>query len=130
TSAGGTNATGAAGGAGGGGGAGGSGGGTGGGSGGGGEQAVETYDEPSVIAFSTPEYPTAARKKRVAGSVGMLVHVRRDGLVDSVRIVRGLAMEELNRIAVDATRQSRWRPARRGDRPVEAWVEYRVTFGP
>jgi protein TonB len=88
-----------------------------------------TYDPPRLISFPVENYPSSVRRK-VSGSVVLAVHVRADGLVDSIRVVQGLSVEELNRLAIDITRPLRWEPAMVNDRRVDAWTTYTVTFSP
>lgn len=108
----------------------GTGGGTGGGSGGGtGSGELRQELEPArLLTFTWPHYPEAARKKKITGDVVLSVHVTELGLVDSVRIVRALALDELNDEAMQVARRQRYEPARLGPRAVASWQTYTVTF--
>lgn len=119
---------------------GGSGGGTGGGTGTGSGSGVgpgdgdgrappeDAYEAPRLRSLVQPEYPASARKKGVSGSVALHVHVLTDGRVDSVVVVRGLSLDELNALAVESAYQVRFDPARKNGLAVAAWVPYTVTF--
>jgi protein TonB len=88
----------------------------------------DVIEAPRLRSFVQPDYPASARKKGVAGSVVLHVHVREDGRVDSVTIARGLALEELNAKAVETAYQVSFDPARRNGVAIDAWVPYTVTF--
>lgn len=118
----------------------GSGGGTGGGTGTGSGSGVgpgdgagrpaeeDAYEAPRLRSLVQPEYPASARRKGVSGSVALHVHVLTDGRVDSVVVVRGLSLDELNALAVESAYQVRFDPARRNGLAIAAWVPYTVTF--
>lgn len=108
--------------------------GTGGGSGGGngpgagGGEVRQEFEPARLLSFPLPHYPEAARKQHITGGVVLSLHVTEEGLVDSVRMVRGLALPELNAEAVQAAHRVRYTPARLGERAVASWQTYTVNF--
>ena len=108
----------------------GSGGGTGGGagSGTGGGEIHQEFVPARLLSFPWPHYPEAARKQKITGGVVLSVHVTEYGLVDSVRVVRGLAVPALNEEAMQVARRLRYQAARMGERAIDSWQSYTVTF--
>jgi len=112
----------------------GSGGGMGGGSGGGIGNGVGPYvvgngvRPPVVIVQPLPLYTEDARKARVEGIVVISAVVRRDGTVDSFRVLRGLGygLDEsaINTIAT----KWRFRPGTKDGQPVDVQANIEVSF--
>jgi TonB family protein len=64
--------------------------------------------ENSLLYRVEPEYPEAARERRVEGPVRLEIHIDPDGVVEEVRLVSGEAV--LGQAAIAAIRQWRFRP--------------------
>ena len=82
---------------------------------------------PVRVHYIEPRYPEVARKARVQGVVIVQAIVNEDGLVDNVRVLRGLGMG-LDQAAVDAVKQWRFRPATLHGRPVPVYYNLTVNF--
>jgi len=79
-----------------------------------------------VISRVDPEYPKLARQAGASGVVELEATISVDGKVKNPRIVSGNTM--LQRAAIDAVLQWRYKPAMLNGRPVESPVSIRLNF--
>jgi TonB family protein len=81
-----------------------------------------------VLAQPLPQYTEQARKARVEGIVVLQAVVRKDGTVDSFRVLRGLGygLDEsaINTIAT----KWRFRPGTLNGQPVDVQANIEVSF--
>jgi TonB family protein len=96
-------------------------------------QAIPPYEQnplldepPEPVRVVKPEYPQAALKAGVDGTVVVGAYVLGDGSVADVRVVQSIAM--LDSAAVAAVRQWRFERPHRNGTPVSAWVTVPVKF--
>ena len=82
---------------------------------------------PEAISKVTPKYTEAARKAGVQGTVIVEAVIDEQGRVTNVHVLRGLPMG-LDRMAVEAIQQWRFRPAMRGDKPVKVYFTLTAIF--
>ena len=75
-----------------------------------------------------PRYPAAATKDGIEGTTAVRVQVRADGLLGEVLVATSAGHRALDRAAVEAVKQWRFEPARRGDEAVTVWVIVPVRF--
>jgi len=75
-----------------------------------------------------PRYPLAARRAGEQGTVTLKVRVTSEGLPERVEVEKTSGSSRLDAAALDAVRQWRFVPARRGATPVESWVLVPVVF--
>jgi TonB family protein len=101
--------------------------GTGGGTGGGPYQPGAGIDPPTVVREVRPTYTDEARRRAIEGDVLLEIIVRRDGSVGNVRVTRTLGAG-LEQKAIDAVRQWRFVPAKKGGVPVDVVVDVAVEF--
>jgi TonB family protein len=101
--------------------------GTGGGTGGGPYRAGSGIEPPRIIREVRPSYTDEARRRALEGEVVLEIVVMRDGRVGNVRITRALGAG-LDQKAMEAVRQFRFAPARRGGTPVDVVVDVSVGF--
>ncbi len=104
--------------------------------------AVETKPMPAVRveavippAFNAaylrnppPRYPQAARRNGDEGTVMLRVLVNPEGAPVQVELDRSSGSSPLDSAAVDAVRNWRFVPARRGTQNVEGWVRVPIVF--
>jgi protein TonB len=76
----------------------------------------------------TPPYPESARRLGIQGVAQLRFEVLPTGRVGSILVDRSAGHPDLDRAAVDAVRQWRFEPARRGSEPVAVWVTLPVRF--
>ena len=83
---------------------------------------------PEVLEAAQPEYPEAALRGRIEGTVVLRVTIDAEGSVEEAEVIEpaGHGFDEAARATALRTR---YRPARRGDTPVRARILSRVEFG-
>lgn|GEM_PF-500537 len=82
----------------------------------------------SYLQNPAPRYPLAARRAGEQGTVTLKVRVTSEGLPERVEVEKTSGSSRLDAAALDAVRQWRFVPARRGATPVESWVLVPVVF--
>ncbi len=82
----------------------------------------------SYLQNPAPRYPLAARRAGEQGTVTLKVRVTSGGLPERVEVEKTSGSSRLDAAALDAVRQWRFVPARRGATPVESWVLVPVVF--
>ena len=82
---------------------------------------------PSPIRKVDPRYPPTLINEHVEGEVVLYAVIRRDGSVDSIQLVRGLD-DELDKNAMNALSQWRFRPGTRQGEPVELEAIIHIPF--
>ena len=82
---------------------------------------------PSPVRKVDPKYPPTLINEHVEGEVVLYAVIRRDGSVDSIQLVRGLD-EELDKNAMNALGQWKFRPATRHGEPVELEAIVHIPF--
>ena len=83
--------------------------------------------KPVPLSRPTPRYTAAARANGTQGSVVVRVLVGEDGIVKSVRVVRGLP-DGLTEEAMSVARQTKFKPAMKDGKPVPFWVGLEISF--
>ena len=90
--------------------------------------AQEPVLEPmEILAKPNPSYSDEARRMKIEGEVVLGVVFEATGKVRVVRVLQGLG-HGLDEAALRAAEQIRFRPARRGDRPVDFPATVRIIF--
>lgn len=74
-----------------------------------------------------PTYPDAAREAGIEGTVILALTIGADGVVERVRVIRGLG-HGLDESAAEAAKKTRWFPATRGGRPITETRRFNVRF--
>ncbi|HEY6944197.1 MAG TPA: TonB family protein [Candidatus Acidoferrum sp.] len=82
---------------------------------------------PAPVRKVDPKYPPTLINEHVEGEVILYAVIRRDGSVDSIQLVRGID-EELDKNAMDALSQWKFRPATRHGEPVELEAIVHIPF--
>jgi len=75
-----------------------------------------------------PPYPLAARRLGLEGKVVLRVEILENGSVAQVQVARGSGHDMLDQSALQAVKQWRFVPARRGGEAVSAAVEVPISF--
>jgi protein TonB len=75
-----------------------------------------------------PRYPLVARRNGVEGTVRVKVLVTSDGRPAQVQLDQTSGSSALDAAALEAVREWRFVPARRGEERIESWVEFPVVF--
>lgn len=79
-----------------------------------------------VLSRVDPEYPKLARQSGASGLVELEATIAIDGKVKNARIIHGNSM--LQKAALDAVMQWRYKPATLNGKPVESPVEIKLNF--
>jgi protein TonB len=100
------------------------------------EPAPPKVDEPvtepkgyaGYLRNPAPDYPPAAQKRGLEGKVVLKVHVLATGQPDNVTVARSSGHQILDDAALKAVTQWAFAPARRGQTPIDGWVQVPLTF--
>jgi protein TonB len=88
---------------------------------------AETYDEdPRPLEMERPEYPGAAGRKGIAGTVRVLILIDERGDVEEAEIIESIP--ELDDAALGCVRDWKFEPARKGGQPTPAYVVAPIAF--
>jgi protein TonB len=82
---------------------------------------------PVATHLADPKYPSSLIQQHVRGEVILYAIIRKDGSIDSIQLVRGLD-PELDRNAIDALGQWKFRPGTRAGVPVDIEAVIHVPF--
>jgi len=85
---------------------------------------------PLAADNAAPRYPAGALRRGEGGTVVLRVNVGADGKPEDVEVARHSGSRELDRAALVAVRDWRFRPATRDGREVASVVEQPVEFKP
>lgn len=83
--------------------------------------------KPVALNIPKPRYTETARANGIEGSVVLRVLVGEDGIVKSVRVVRGLP-DGLTEQAIAAARETKFKPAMKDGKPVPFMVGLEISF--
>lgn len=97
-----------------------------GGRGGGG--GTVTQARPNYLHNPAPPYPPLARRRGLTGRVILKVRVGSDGLAREVGIRASSGHAVLDQAAASTVTGWRFSPARRGETPLESWVDVPINF--
>ncbi len=90
---------------------------------------VELGIMPEMIYQETPIYPETALESGIEGTVWVQALVKSDGAVAMVRLLKTSGIESLDQSALAAAQKCKYKPGyAEKDKPVAAWVSYRVDF--
>ncbi|QQQ03355.1 energy transducer TonB [Lysobacter enzymogenes] len=87
-------------------------------------------DARALARNPQPQYPVAALRRGEGGTVVLRVNVGADGKADQVALARRSGSRDLDRAAMVAVRDWRFKPATRNGREVASVVEQPVEFRP
>jgi len=88
------------------------------------------YDEPPVVVSQMlPIYPALAQRSGIEGYVWIKAFIDREGSVLEVFVMKSSPSDiGFEVAALDAARQSVWKPAISNGLPVGVWITYKVEF--
>ena len=89
-----------------------------------------TNAQPIASRSPEPRYPLTALRRGEGGTVVLRVNVGADGVPDDIAVARRSGSRELDRAAMVAVRDWRFKPATRNGREVASVVEQPVEFRP
>lgn len=97
-------------------------------SGRGGGGGTVTQARPNYLHNPAPPYPPLARRRGLTGRVILKVRVGSDGLARDVGVRTSSGHAVLDQAAASTVAGWRFTPARRGDAPMESWVDVPINF--
>lgn len=89
-----------------------------------------TIAHPIASRSPEPRYPLTALRRGEGGTVVLRVNVGADGVPDDIAVARRSGSRDLDRAAMVAVRDWRFKPATRNGREVASVVEQPVEFRP
>lgn len=97
------------------------------------KQEIEEKEEPPKFGVAylnnpAPDYPKLSKRAGEEGRVLLKVLVSVEGRPDSVEISKGSGFERLDTAALNAVKQWRFEPARKGGKALSAYVIVPLTF--
>jgi protein TonB len=92
------------------------------------EKVTEPRGYAGYLNNPPPTYPTAAQKRGLQGQVVLKVHVLASGHPDDVTVARSSGYGILDEAALRAVSQWTFEPARRGQAPIDGWVQVPLNF--
>lgn len=87
-----------------------------------------TQARPNYLHNPSPAYPSLARRRGLTGRVILKVRVGNDGLAREVGVRVSSGHAVLDESAASTVAIWRFIPARRGEAPVESWVDVPINF--
>jgi protein TonB len=92
------------------------------------EPVTEPKGYAGYLRNPAPDYPPAAQKRGLEGKVVLKVHVLASGQPDNVTVAKSSGHQILDDAALKAVTQWAFAPARRGQTPIDGWVQVPLTF--
>jgi TonB family protein len=93
------------------------------------DQFVPFQDAPVQVTTVQPKYPDLAQRANIEGVVWVKALVDKEGKVRDVIIVKPSgANAGFEEAAIDAAKQTVWKPAISNGQPIAVWVTYKVEF--
>lgn len=86
--------------------------------------------QPEPISMPAPRYPAQALRRRESGTALVRAQIGPDGVPTSIDIVDGSGSRVLDRAAMDAVRNWRFRPAMADGQPTAGSIQVPITFKP
>ncbi|MCD6308515.1 MAG: energy transducer TonB [Candidatus Latescibacteria bacterium] len=83
-------------------------------------------EKPRRLTTVIPRYPEMAERAGIEGTVYLKLLIAKTGDVDSVIVVKG--PEIFQSSAIEASKKTRFSPAKNNDKPVPCWVILPFTF--
>jgi len=93
-----------------------------------GETITEASASAAYLHNPPPVYPETAQEKGWEGTVILSVLVQADGKAKSVEVKTSSGRKILDQAATQTVKRWTFAPARRGETPVEGWVEVPIDF--
>ncbi len=86
------------------------------------------FAQPKYAENPKPLYPQEARRKGYEGEVLLRVEVLSNGRVGQIEVRSSSGYETLDRSAINAVKQWKFIPAKKGENPIPFWVSIPIKF--
>lgn len=92
------------------------------------EKITAARADASYLNNPTPQYPAAAMRQGLQGTVQLRVLVKPDGSPGTITIQKSSGKKILDDAALAAVQNWKFVPSKRGDQPIEGWVSFPIEF--
>lgn len=92
------------------------------------EPLIPPRSDAAHLSNPAPVYPAVSRRLREQGRVLFDVYILPDGTVGEIKLKRSSGFARLDEAALEAVRQWRYVPAKRGDQPIPFWYVQPIDF--
>jgi protein TonB len=92
------------------------------------EPITEPRGYAGYLNNPAPSYPSAAQKRGLQGRVILKIHVLANGQPDNVSVAKSSGYDILDDAAVKAVTAWVFDPAKRGQTPIDGWVNVPINF--
>lgn len=89
---------------------------------------IPPRSDAAHLSNPAPVYPAVSRRLREQGRVLFDVYILPDGTVGEIKLKRSSGFARLDDAALEAVRQWRYVPAKRGDQPIPFWYVQPIDF--
>lgn len=93
-----------------------------------GERVTQARADADYLNNPPPKYPAIAQSRGWEGQVMLNVHVLANGRADIVNIEQSSGRKTLDEAAIKAVTEWRFVPAKRGQTPIDGWVQVPIDF--
>ena len=88
---------------------------------------TEGITPPRLSEVASPDYTAEAKKKKIEGTVTLMIVVDKKGDVVDAKVVKGLGYG-LDENAIIAVKEWKYKPAEKDDQPITVKMEVTVDF--
>lgn len=92
------------------------------------DEFVPVEQMPELIKAVKPLYPEEAAKKKLTGKVLIRALIDKNGDPVKVKVAKSSGNELLDKSALEAAKQNKYKPAIQNRQPVAVWITYPVEF--
>lgn len=92
------------------------------------EPVTEPRGYAGYLNNPAPSYPAAAQKRGLQGRVILKIHVLASGQADNVSVAKSSGYDILDDAAIKAVSGWVFDPAKRGQKPIDGWVNVPINF--
>ena len=85
-------------------------------------------DPPKPLTLIKPKYPEIAQEAGIEGTVIVQVFIDKKGRVKETSILQGIPNTGLDEAAIEAIRNTRFKPAKQRERAVGVWISIPINF--
>jgi protein TonB len=85
-------------------------------------------DPPKPLTRINPKYPEIAQEAGIEGTVIVQVFIDKKGRVKETSILQGIPNTGLDEAAIEAIRNTRFKPAKQRERAVGVWISIPINF--
>ena len=92
------------------------------------DEFIKVDLHPEMIFQQAPEYPEKAKQAGIEGTVWVQALVDKKGAIRKAKVSKSSGTKSLDKAAVTAAYQNKFKPAIQKDKPVAVWITYKIEF--